>query len=166
MTNLCSLLWGNRFCRVQFTSVLVCLDHVSLLVMWTPRNLKLTKPSPLQPVDMNGGVLSPPFPIVHNHLLCLDHVEGEVVVLAPYSQVSDLLPIGCLIVVISKLNDGVGVVPGSAVMSEQGVQEGAEPAPRRGPRGKDKRGRCVYETAALPFTTRTSSLSLLTTQQW
>jgi hypothetical protein len=37
-------------------------------------------------------VLDPPFPVVHNHLLCLDHVEGEVVVLAPHSQVSDLLP--------------------------------------------------------------------------
>jgi hypothetical protein len=36
---------------------------------------------------------------VHNHLLCLDHVEGEVVVLAPHGQVSDLLLIGCLIVV-------------------------------------------------------------------
>jgi hypothetical protein len=82
------------------------------------------------PVDENGDVLSPPFPVVHNHLLCLDHVEGEVVVLAPHSQVSDLLPIGCLIVVgdqayhccvIGKLDDGVGVIPGHAVMSKQGV---------------------------------------------
>ena len=72
-----------------------------------------------------------PFPVVHNHLLCLDHVEG-VVVLAPHGQVSDILPIGCLIIVsdptyhccvIGKLNDGVGVVPGRAAMSEQGVQE-------------------------------------------
>ena len=82
------------------------------------------------PVDENGGVLGPLFPVVHNHLLRLDHVEGEVVVLASHGQVSDLLPIGCLIVVgdqayhccvISKLNDGVVVVPGRAVMSEQGV---------------------------------------------
>jgi hypothetical protein len=35
--------------------------------------------------------------------------------------------------VIGKLNDGVGVVPGHAVMSEQGVQEGNEHAPLRGP---------------------------------
>ena len=63
--------------------------------------------------------------------LCLDHVEGEVVVLAPPGQVSNLLPIGCLVVVgdqayhccaISKLNDGFGVVPGRAEISEQGVQ--------------------------------------------
>ena len=73
---------------------------------------------------------------------CLDHIEGEVVVLAPHGQVSDLLPIGCLIVVgdqayhccvISKLNDGVGVVPDCAVMNEQGVREGTEHAPLRGP---------------------------------
>jgi hypothetical protein len=34
------------------------------------------------------------------HLLCLDHVEVEVVVPAPHGQVSDLLPIGCLVVVV------------------------------------------------------------------
>ena len=45
-----------------------------------------------RPLDENGGVLGPPFPVVHNHLLCLDHVEGEVRTLAPHSQVSDLLP--------------------------------------------------------------------------
>ena len=72
-------------------------------------------------MDENGGVLGPPFLVVHNHLLCLDRIEGEVVVLIPHGQVSDLLAIGCLIVVgdqdyhccvIAKLNDGVGVVPG------------------------------------------------------
>ena len=77
-------------------------------------------------------------PVVHNHLLCLDRVEGEVVGLAPHGQVSDLLPIGCLVVVgdqayhccvIGKLNDSVGVMPGCAVM--------------RGPCVEDKRGRCV-----------------------
>ena len=61
----------------------------------------------------------------------LDPVEGEVVVLTPHGQVSDLLPIGGLIVVcdqayhcwvISQCNGGAGVVPGSAVKSEQGVQ--------------------------------------------
>jgi hypothetical protein len=50
---------------------------------------------------------------------CLDHVEGEVVVLSPHGQVSDLLPIRCLVIVanhayrccvIGKLNDGVGVI--------------------------------------------------------
>jgi hypothetical protein len=83
------------------------------------------------PVDENGGMLGPPFPVVHNLLLCLDHVEGEVVVFASHGQASDLLPIVCLVVVgdqaylccvICKINDGVGFVPGHAVMSEQGVQ--------------------------------------------
>jgi hypothetical protein len=50
-------------------------------------------------IDMNWGLRDPPLPIVHNHLLCLDHVEGEVVILAPHCQVSDLLPTGCLIFV-------------------------------------------------------------------
>uniref|UniRef100_A0A8C7M1R1 V-type proton ATPase subunit F n=1 Tax=Oncorhynchus kisutch TaxID=8019 RepID=A0A8C7M1R1_ONCKI len=35
----------GMFCRALFTTVLVCLDHVSLLVMWTPRNLKLSTSS-------------------------------------------------------------------------------------------------------------------------
>ena len=47
------------------------------------------------PVDENGGVLGPPFLVVHNHLLRL----GYVVVLAPHGQVSDLFIIGCLVVV-------------------------------------------------------------------
>ena len=67
-------------------------------------------------------------------------------------DVSDLLPIGCLIIVcdqachcyvISKLNDGVGVVPGRSVIREQGVQEGTEHAPLRGLRVEDQRGGCV-----------------------
>ena len=47
-----------------------------------------------------GGVLGPPFLVVHNHLLCLDQVKGKVVVLAPHGQVSDLLPIVSLLLVI------------------------------------------------------------------
>ena len=117
---------GNRFCRALFTTVLVCLDHSSLLVMWTPRNLMLSTCS-----------TSP-----QSVTICLDYIEAWVVILAPPNQVSELLPIGCLIVVsdqayhccvIGKLNDGVGVVSGRAVMSEQGVQEGTEHAPLRGP---------------------------------
>ena len=80
------------------------------------------------------------------------HVEGEVLILAPHGQFSDLLPISCLIVVgdqayhrcvASKLNDGVGVVFGHAVMDEQVVQEGTKYTPLRGPRVKEQRGRRV-----------------------
>ena len=45
--------------------------------------------------------------------------------------------------VVGKLNDGVGVMPGHAVMGEQGVQEGTEHAPLRGPCVDDQRDRCV-----------------------
>ena len=92
------------------------------------------------------------FPVVHNHLLPLEHYEGEIVVLAPHGQVSDLLLIGCLVVageqayhscVIGKLNDGVGVVLGHAVMGEQGVHEGTKHAPLMGPRVEDQLGRCI-----------------------
>jgi hypothetical protein len=51
------------------------------------------------PVDENGGVLRPLLPVLHNYLICLDHVEGEVVVLAPHGQVSNLILIGYLVVV-------------------------------------------------------------------
>jgi hypothetical protein len=88
-------------------------------------------------VNVNRGVLCTYFPVVHEHLLCLEHVEGEVVVLAPQCQVADLLPIGCLIVVgdqayhrcvFGKDNDGVGVVLGHAVMGGLSMH-----APLRGP---------------------------------
>ena len=104
------------------------------------------------PVDANGDVLGVPFPVIHNHLLSLGYVEGQVVILAPPGQVSDLLPIGCLVVgddqayhccVVSKLNDGVGVVPGHAAVDEQGVQEWTEHAPLWSSSVEEQRGRCV-----------------------
>ena len=66
---------GERHCQALFTTVCV-------------RNLKLSTHS----------TTAPSFPVVHNQLLCLADVEGEVVVLAPHCQTSDLLPKGCLIV--------------------------------------------------------------------
>ena len=61
------------------------------------------------PIDENGGVLGPPFPVVHNHHLCLAHAEGADVVLAPHGQVSALLPIGCLFGVVSSANLKMGM---------------------------------------------------------
>ena len=43
-------------------------------------------------------MLDPPFPVVHDQLLCLADVEGVVGVLASHCLVTDLIPIGCLIV--------------------------------------------------------------------
>uniref|UniRef100_A0A4W5PQ34 Complement C4B (Chido/Rodgers blood group) n=1 Tax=Hucho hucho TaxID=62062 RepID=A0A4W5PQ34_9TELE len=57
MPNLFSLLRGNRFCCALFTTVLVCLDHVSLLVIWTPKNLKLSTCSTTAP-SMRMGTCS------------------------------------------------------------------------------------------------------------
>ena len=116
------------------------------------KELKTLDPLHYSPVDVNGGLFGRPFPVVHDQLLCLAHIEGEVVVLAPHCQFSDLFPIGCLIIVgdhayhccaISKLNDGVGVMLGHAVMGEQGVQEETKHTPLRDPRVEDQRGRCV-----------------------
>ena len=99
------------------------------------KELETLDPLHYSPVDVNGGLLGPPFPVVHDQLLCLAHIEGEVVVLAPHSQLFDLLRIGCLIVVgdqayhccvVSKLNDGVKVLFGHAVVGEQGIQEGTK----------------------------------------
>ena len=98
MPNLFSILMGKRFCRALFTTVLVCLDHDSLLVMDT-KELETLDPLHYNPVDVNGGLFGPLFPVVHDQLLCLAHIEGEVVVLAPHCQFSDLLPMGRLIVV-------------------------------------------------------------------
>ena len=60
------------------------------------KELETLHPLHYSPVDVNGGLFGPPFPVVNDYLLCLAHNEGEVVVLAPHCQVSDL-PVGCLI---------------------------------------------------------------------
>ena len=95
MLNLFSHLRGKRRCRALFTTVLVCWDHDRFLVMWTLGNLKLSKPLHNMSIDVNRGMLGSPFPVVHDQLLCLANVEGDVFVLAPHWN----LPIGCLIVV-------------------------------------------------------------------
>ena len=95
MPNIFSLLRRSRFCRALFTIVVVC---------WTmfvgdveAKELEALNLLHYSSVDENGGVLGPTFPVVQNHLLFLDYIEEEVV--APHGQVSDLLPIGCLVVV-------------------------------------------------------------------
>ena len=89
MQNIFSLLRGKRCCRALFTTVLVCLDHDSLLEL---------DPFCYNPVDVNVGGFGRLFPVVHDQFLCLAQVDGEVVVLAPHCQVSDPLPIVCHII--------------------------------------------------------------------
>uniref|UniRef100_A0A8C7F649 SWI/SNF related BAF chromatin remodeling complex subunit ATPase 2 n=1 Tax=Oncorhynchus kisutch TaxID=8019 RepID=A0A8C7F649_ONCKI len=63
------------------------------------KELETLDPLYYSPVDVNGGLFGLPFSVVHDQLLCLAQTEGEIVVLAPHCQFSDLLPVGCLIVV-------------------------------------------------------------------
>jgi hypothetical protein len=44
-------------------TVLVCEDHVTSLVTWTQMSLTL---NPLHYSPVDGGVLGPPFPVVHD----------------------------------------------------------------------------------------------------
>ena len=77
--------------------MLVCLDHLNDV---DTEELEALDPLHYSPVNVNGGVFGPPFPVVHEKLLCPAHLEKEVVVvLEPHCQVFDLLPIGCLIVI-------------------------------------------------------------------
>ena len=63
------------------------------------KELETLDPLYYSSINVNGGLFGLPFPVVHDQLLCLAHIEGEVVVLAPHCQFSDLLPIDRLIVV-------------------------------------------------------------------
>ena len=90
MPNVFSLLTGKMCCCALFMTVLVCLDHDSLLVVDT-KEVETLDPLHYSPVDVNGGLFGPSFPVVHDQLLCLAHIVGEVVVLAPHCQVSNLL---------------------------------------------------------------------------
>ena len=83
------------------------------------KELETLDPLNYCPVDVNRCLIDPPFSVVHDQLLCLAHIEGEVVVLVPHCQFSDLFLIGCLIVV-SKPNDGVGVVFATQSLLKQG----------------------------------------------
>jgi hypothetical protein len=105
-------------------------------------NLKLSNLSATGPVDVDGRVLSNLSPVVHDQLIGLTDVEGEVVVLAPHCQVSasDQVYHRC---VVGKLNDGVGVVRGHAVLDEQGVQVRIKQAALKGPGVEGQCGRGV-----------------------
>ncbi len=90
--------------------------------------------------DGDVCVFSALSPEIHHQLLGLIDVEGEVVLLTPFSQDTHLLSVGCLIVVsdqayhrcvVSKFDDDVGAVCGCTVVCVQGVQEWAEDAALR-----------------------------------
>ncbi len=87
-------------------------------------------------VDGQWGVVNgvPP-PEVHHNLLCLLHIEGQIVSATPYSQLCHFLSVVRFIVVadetyhycvISELDDVVGAELGSAVMGQQRTEQRAE----------------------------------------
>jgi hypothetical protein len=89
---------------------------------------------------VDWSVLAPPFSVVIiaiSSFVLLTLMER----LLSWHYTARSLTIGCLIVVsdqsnhrhdVSKLDDGVGVVRGHAVLGEQGGQEGTKHAPLRG----------------------------------
>ena len=112
--------------------------------MCTLRNLKLFT---FSPVDVNGGVLPLLSSEVHNQRRHFVDIEGEVIFLAPLCQGPHFLPVDCLVVVG---NQGLPLVLSANLMIEletylatpswvNGVQEGAEHAPLRGPSVEDQR---------------------------
>ncbi len=87
-------------------------------------------------VDGQWGVVNgvPPPEVQHN-LLCLLHIEGQIVSTTPFSQLCHFLSVVCFIVVadetyhccvISKLDDVVGAEHGSAVVGQQREEQQAE----------------------------------------
>ncbi len=74
-------------------------------------------------------------PEVHHNLLCLLHIEGQIVSATPFSQLCHFLSVVRFIVVadetyhccvISKLDDVVGAELGSAVVGQQREEQRAE----------------------------------------
>ena len=61
---------------------------LSLLSDVDAKELDTLNPLHYSPVDVDGGMLSPLSPVVHDQLLGLTDVEREVVVMAPHCQVS------------------------------------------------------------------------------
>ncbi len=86
-------------------------------------------------VDGQWGVVNGVPPEVHHNLLCLTHIEGQVVSTTHFNQLCHFLSVGCFIIfsdetyhscVISKLDDVVGAELGSAVVGQQHEEQRAE----------------------------------------
>ena len=62
------------FFRALFTPALVCLDKDSFVGDVDTKELETLDLLHYSPFDVNGGLFSPPIPVVHDHLLCLAHI--------------------------------------------------------------------------------------------
>ncbi len=110
---------------------MVLVVQVRSSVMCTPRNLVLLTLSTVE-LSMVNGV---PPPEVRHNLLCLLHIEGQIVSATPFSQLCHFLSVVRFIVVadetyhccvISELDDVVGAELGSAVMGQQCEEQRGE----------------------------------------
>ncbi len=81
------------------------------------------------------GMCDPSPPVVHNDLLGLGDIQGEVVMPAILLHCCPLLPVGCLVTagdhphncrVVRKLQDGVCGLCRHTVVGVEGIQKGAE----------------------------------------
>ncbi len=86
-------------------------------------------------VDGQWGVVNGVSPEVHHYLLCLPHIEGQIVSATLFSQLCHFLSVVRFIVVadetyhccvISELDDVVGAELGSAVMGQQREEQQVE----------------------------------------
>jgi hypothetical protein len=82
--NLFGILGGKWHCCDFFMTVLVFLDHASLVM--DTKELEFSTRSTTT-LSVNGVMFGLPFIVVHDPLLCFAQVEGEVVFLAPHCSV-------------------------------------------------------------------------------
>ncbi len=115
---------------------MVLVVQVRSSVVCTPRNLVLLTLSTVElSMVSGGGGVNGVSPEVHHNLLCLPHIEGQIVSATPFSQLCHFLPVVRFIVVadetyhccvISELDDVVGAEHGSAVVGQQQEEQLAE----------------------------------------
>lgn len=104
--------------------------------MWMPRNLKLGPWFHNSSIDIDGGMrVAPHSPGVHNDLLGLLGVKGQVVVGTPCCQVLDHICLYHLIIpsdqachcgVFCKPDYGVRIMYRNTVKGEEGVEKRAQ----------------------------------------
>ncbi len=87
-----------RRCCAFLEIDLVLVVQVRSSVMCTPRNLVLLTLSTVEVSMVSGGWSTVP-PEVHHNLLCLLHIEGQVVSATPFSQLCHFLSVVRFIVV-------------------------------------------------------------------
>ncbi len=82
---------------------MVLVVQVRSSVMCTPRNLVLLTLSTVELSMVSGGVVTRVSPLVHHNLLCLPHIEGQVVSTTPFSQLCHFISVVHFIVVADEI---------------------------------------------------------------